>query len=63
MDPELVAGAIHEVERLAYLAGAGPHTSPDPNIPPAIYAQLAHTWAIVALARAIVIHADRYPPT
>lgn len=63
MDPELVAGAIREVERLTYLADAGPHSNPSLDVPPAVYAQLAHAWALVALARAITIHADRLPST
>lgn len=63
MDRDYINGAIQEVERLAYLAGAGPHSSPSPDVPPEVHAQLAQAWAIVALARAIVFHADRPPPT
>lgn len=62
MQPEDVQNAIREVERLAYLADAGPNSAPSPNVPIAVYAQLAHAWAIVALARAITIHTDRRPP-
>lgn len=62
MDTEDVINAIREVDRLAYLAGAGPGTSPQPGTTAAVHAQLAHAWALVALARAITIHADRLPP-
>lgn len=62
MDDEDVTNAIREVERLAYCADAGPNSSPSPDIPPAVYAQLAHAWALVAVARALTLHADRLPP-
>ena len=62
MDTEDVTNATREVERLAILAGAGPNSDPNPDVPPEVHAQLAHAWALVALARAITLHADRLPP-
>lgn len=63
MDDEHVTNAIREVDRLAYCAGAGPLSSPSSDMPPAVYAQLAHAWALVAVARALTLHANRLPPT
>src|SRR5690349_12317762 len=54
---EKVDAAIHEVARLAILA-ASPINPPD-DLDPAVYAQLANAWAIVALAQAITANADR----
>lgn len=56
-----VNDAIREAERQAHLAGAGPTTAPNPSVPPAVHAQLAHAWALVAVARALTLHAD-HPP-
>ena len=61
MDSEPIIGAIREVERQAFLAGAGPDSDPAPRLPPAVHAQLAQAWALVAVARAITLHADRLP--
>lgn len=58
-----VNDAIREAERQAHLAGAGPTTDPSPSVPPAVHAQLAHAWALVAVARALTLHANRLPPT
>lgn len=63
VDSEDVNAAIREVERQAIFAGAGPDDLTRTDLPPEVHAQLAHAWALVAVARALNLHADRLPPS
>lgn len=60
-ETEDVINAIREAGRLASLAGATPDELPTPGTTPDVLARLANAWALVALARAVLVHANRFP--
>lgn len=60
METNDVDAAIYEAGRLASMASST--IDPPPDLDPAIHAQLASAWALIAVARAIAMHAERLPP-